>query len=199
MGSNNEQTLRTYEEHAQRYVETTPQSLSLAVYELIARLVELAPQGRVLEIGSGPGTNADYLELFGMHVQRTDAARAFVERLRADGKDAMVLDAIADDLGGPYDVVFANAVFVHFSRAELAAVLDKAFDAVRPGGLLAFTLKEGDGEGWSSHELDAPRHFTYWRPDGLRAVLDGSPWELLELTRESLGEWPWLVALCRRG
>jgi hypothetical protein len=38
-------------------------------------------------------------------------------------------------------------------------------------------VKEGDGEGWSTHgDVTAPRHFTYWRADALRDVVAGAGW-----------------------
>ncbi len=87
--------------------------------------------GRVLELGSGPGREATVLERLGATVRRTDGTPAFVERLRAAGHDAHVLDARRDPLGGPYDAVFANAVLLHLSRPDLQALLGRAL-AERP-------------------------------------------------------------------
>lgn len=54
----------------------------------------------------------------------------------------------------------------------------KTAAAVVPAGMLAFTLKVGDGEGWTITKLNRPRHFTYWREPALRAVLSTSPWNV---------------------
>jgi hypothetical protein len=35
-------------------------------------------------------------------------------------------------------------------------------------GVLAFTVKEGDGAAWSDAKLGLPRHFTYWRAQAVR-------------------------------
>jgi 2-polyprenyl-3-methyl-5-hydroxy-6-metoxy-1,4-benzoquinol methylase len=55
--------------------------------------------------------------------------------MRAAGHQAEVLNAVTDDFGGPYDLVFANAMLLHLDRTELATVVRKAYQAVRPGGL----------------------------------------------------------------
>ncbi|MBO0881798.1 MAG: class I SAM-dependent methyltransferase, partial [Mycobacterium sp.] len=95
----------------------------------------LGPTPRVLEIGTGTGRDADLLERRGASVVRTDAATSFVRRLRAGDHQADVVNVLTDDLGGPYDGVFANAVLLHLRRAELPGVLARLHDAVRPGGV----------------------------------------------------------------
>lgn len=193
----NAETLRTYEQAAALYRERTVRG-DAEPDDLVALVAEHAvPGATVLEVGSGPGVDADRLEALGFAVRRTDATRAFVDLLRADGHSADVLDVRSDDLGGPYDVVFAHAVLLHIDRGELPAVLARLRTAVRPGGLLALTLKEGDGEEWSSHKVELPRHFTYWRLEPLRDVLVGAGWEPVVLERTAATYGPWLRSLSR--
>jgi SAM-dependent methyltransferase len=177
--SGNEQTLRTYQDFPDRYLERT-QTQPSALVEVLISVAQ--PGWTVLELGSGPGTDADALESAELRVDRTDATPAFVERLRDCGRSARVLNALADDLGGPYDAVFANAVLLHFTAEELRSVLISAQHAVRPGGLLAATLKEGDGHEWSMRKMDAPRYFTYWRTGPLRTLLEETGWTPIRIT-----------------
>lgn len=135
----------------------------------------LPPAPRVLEIGSGTGQDADLLEARGLSVRRTDAARAFVDQLRGRGLTADVLNVITDELGGPWDAIYANAVFLHLNARELMQIFGNTAAAVVPSGMLAFTLKVGDGEGWTTTTLNRPRHFTYGREPALRAVLSTYP------------------------
>jgi 2-polyprenyl-3-methyl-5-hydroxy-6-metoxy-1,4-benzoquinol methylase len=193
----NAETLRTYEQAAQLYRERTGRS---AEDEGLVDLVtaHAGAGGSVLEIGSGPGVDAALLEERGFRVRRTDATAAFVEMLQAQGHRADVLDVRTDDLGGPYDAVFAQAVLLHVDRAELPRVLARLAAAVRPGGLLALSLKEGDGEGWSTHKVELPRHFVYWRADPLRAALTSSGWEPVVVEHLTTPYGPWLLSLSRR-
>jgi len=39
------------------------------------------------------------------------------------------------------------------------------------GGVVAFTVKEGDGAEWSTAKLGLPRHFAYWREPAVRDPL----------------------------
>src|SRR6185369_8336153 len=97
---------------------------------------------------------------------------AFVERLRADGQRADRLDPLHDDLADPdapgtaYDGVWADASLIHVARDDLPTVLARLAGATRPGGALFVSVKEGDGEDWSTHgNVTAPRFFTFWRDE----------------------------------
>ncbi len=191
-------TLATYERSVEAYCAGTPATVAPAVASLLDALAGELPGGRVLELGSGPGTDADELERRGLVVDRTDATPAFVQRLRDRGHEARLLDVRDGDLGGPVDAVLADAVLLHLGRDELARALAACHDAVRPGGLLAFTLKEGDGEAWSDAKLSAPRWFVYWRPRPLRDALERTGWTVVRLEQVTGSGEPWLAALCRR-
>lgn len=111
-------TLATYEAAAQRYVNQVPASPSGALIAFLDRLAELVGTRHVLELGSGPGWDATYLEDHGLRVTRTDAALAFVERMRTAGHEARRLDVCTDELAGPYDAVLADALLLHLSRDD---------------------------------------------------------------------------------
>ncbi|MDM7884634.1 GNAT family N-acetyltransferase [Curtobacterium sp. RHCKG23] len=192
-----ERTLLAYERGADRYTDRTDDHRAGLVDDLLALVPACA---RVLELGSGPGRDADALESAGLRVDRTDGSVAFVDRLRSAGHDARVLDVRRDGWGGPYDAVFANAVLLHVPRSDTGAVLERARDAVRPGGILAATVKRGDGDGWSDRGLDDPRWFTYWDEDALAAAVTSAGWaavDVRETTRPGAEE-RWLTVTARR-
>jgi SAM-dependent methyltransferase len=192
-------TVRAYGAYAHDYRDNTT-AVPDAVRVMIDRFVDRLPDGaRVLEIGSGPGRDAVALEEAGLSVRRTDITPSFVSMLRAAGHEADLLDPLTDDLSDPaapetsYDGVWASACLLHVARADLERVLTRLAEATRPGGLLHLSLKEGDGEGWSIHgNVSAPRFFTYWREEPLRAALEASGWTVDELQRTPgvrYGDW----------
>ncbi len=138
-----------------------------------------------------------YLESRGPRVLRTDGALAFVQMLRAAGHQARLLDVRTDDFGGPYDAVLADAVLLHVPREQFEDVLQRARQAVTSGGVLAITLKEGDGEAWTEAKLGRPRHFTYWREPAVRAALLNSGWQVLSLEHVEGRAEPWLFVTAR--
>lgn len=192
-----DETLRTYDAAADAYRDSLRPSATMTAWS--DRVAAAAGRGaRVLELGSGPGHLADQLELRGLHVERTDGSAAFVAMMRGAGADARLLDIRTDAFGGPYDAVVANAVLLHLERAEFDRVLGAAHDAVRPGGLLAFTVKEGDGDEWHTRKLGLPRHFVYWRPAQLRERLARAGWAIEALDHVPGRGEDWVFALCRR-
>jgi SAM-dependent methyltransferase len=166
----------------------------------------LGAGARVLEVGSGGGRDALALEDVGLSVRRTDVTPAFVSLLRDGGVDADVLDPLTDDLddparpGRPYDGVWAGASLLHVARADLPVVLARLAAATRPGGALRMSVKEGDGEAWSTHGVvAAPRMFVYWREQALRSVLDTAGWLVEEVhPAVSVTGEDWLGVTARR-
>ena len=150
----------------------------------------------MLEIGSGPGWDADYLEGHGVPVIRTDATPAFVSLLRAAGHNARLLDARTDPLGGPYQGILANAVLHHLNRDQFEDVLRRARTAVAASGILGFTVKEGHGAAWSEHKLGLPRHFTYWQEPAVRAALHRAGWPDASICHVASRD-NWLYVLAR--
>ncbi|MGB0101519.1 MAG: methyltransferase domain-containing protein, partial [Nocardioides sp.] len=178
-------TVSAYDDHAAAYAEGILAADDLMEGLSRAFAAAVGPGARVLEIGSGPGRDAALLESLGLDVRRTDITPAFVDLLRGQGHRADVLDPLRDDLddparpGTPYDGVWASACVLHVDRADVPALLTRLAAATRPGGVLGLTLKEGDGERWSTHGfVGAPRHFVYWREPALREVLEASGWEV---------------------
>ena len=178
-------TVRAYDLDAVAYVETSPTMPDSVRADIEAFAERLGVGARVLEIGSGGGRDARLMEDLGLRVRRTDITPGFVALLREQGVDADLLDPLVDDLlspEGPYDAVWANASLLHVRRDDLTTVLSRLAAVTRPGGLLRASVKEGDGEGWSTHgSVRSPRHFTYWRADALRSVTTGAGWSDVDI------------------
>jgi len=154
-GASGDVTLDSYDAAAHVYLEQSmpPGPAVMAYLDAVAGLVG---DGTVLELGSGPGWDASYLESRGPRVLRTDGAPAFVQMLQAAGHQTRLLDVRMDDFGGPYDAVLADAVLLHVTREQFVDVLQRARQAVASGGALAITLKEGDGEACTEGQARPP-------------------------------------------
>ena len=175
-----DETVRAYDLDAEAYAANGAVMPDSVRADIEAFVQLLGAGARVLEIGSGGGRDARLMEELGLQVRRTDITPGFVSLLQQQGVPADLLDPLVDDLSspvGPYDAVWANASLLHVRRDDLPSVLARLAAVTRPGGMLRVSLKEGDGEGWSTHgSISHPRHFTYWRAEALRGVVDAAGW-----------------------
>jgi SAM-dependent methyltransferase len=145
----------------------------------------------ILEIGSGPGWDADGLEASGLTVRRTDAAAAFVDFQRGRGKPAERLNVMEDDLGGPYAAVVALYVFQHIDCGALPATFAKIPRALAPGGLFLFTTREGDEEQFDERSNGRRYYTALWSAQALEAILHPLGFRTLwsESCTDNEGKW----------
>ena len=193
-------TIAAYQADAKAYAAGTAVTPDSVVRDLDEFAARVGADGHVLEIGSGPGRDARELEARGLVVRRTDITPAFVELMRAGGFEADVLDPMVDDLGGPYDGVWIDAVLMHVARADVPGLFARLGAATRPGGVLYLSTQEGEGEEWLARgHVAGARHFTFWGEEALRAVLGRAGWEVDLLRRSTSVNGTWLDVFARAG
>lgn len=196
----NARTLAAYEQRATLYRDQTSNLAGVVIDALVTDVSQGTPPGEILEIGSAHGRDALTIESRGRTVRRTDAAVAFVRMLREQGHRAEVLNVLTDELTNEehpaYAAVLANAVFLHFTPAELSVVLTKVSAALADGGVLAFSVKRGDGSEWSDHKLGVPRFFQYWQPGPLAQHVEAAGMTVHEVAVDpgTPREWVRVVA-----
>lgn len=143
----NRATVAGYDASAVSYAAETDHAPTADHLETLERFAAAAgPGGRVLEVASGPGWDADRLEAMGLRVRRTDLSDGFIAVQRARGRTVHRLDLIADDLGGPWDGLVALHVVQHIGRDLVDGVIARVAGALRPGGALLLSFQEGDAE-----------------------------------------------------
>jgi 2-polyprenyl-3-methyl-5-hydroxy-6-metoxy-1,4-benzoquinol methylase len=167
--ANNLRTIKSYEAYAEQYSQNVAHFPAPVDEAALKRVAAAAGHGgRILEIGSGPGWEADFLETLGVAVRRTDATRRFLEIQAARGKTGDVLNVITDNLGGPYDAIVAMCVLIHVSRDQIDHVLTKIAQALLPNGAFLVSMRDGDGETLGKY------HTVYWRRDDFVARLEAT-------------------------
>jgi len=198
-GTPNDRTLLAYENGLEEYGAAAIPTVTGSVKEWVdVSLSNLPPQANILEIGSAHGRDADYIESQGFAIERTDAAQSFVSYMQSKGNSARLLNALTDDYGGPYDMVYANAVLLHFTPEECDVVLKRVRKALTPNGLFAFSVKIGEGSAWSDRKLNDPRFFVYWQEETLKKLLTNQDYDVVYWaegqTGHDNGEWYHVIA-----
>lgn len=158
----NQKTIAAYNESLVEYAAGTPGEISGVGKAWLDWALALAPKARpVLEIGSGLGRDARYMEERGFMVRRTDATRAFVRYQRSLGFEADVLNILTSRLGGPYGFIYANGVFPHLSERQQRHAVRKIAASLTDGGVFAFSVKVADNTSTEQliDKISRPRYY----------------------------------------
>lgn len=196
--NDNSRTLQSYQDKTQEYINGTP-PVDDNLKAWIDDCLKLIPaDGKILEVGSGFGRDAEYIRQKGFDIECSDAVPNFVELLQQKGFNARLLNLLTDELGNGYDMVFADAVLLHFSPEEAAKVTKKVHEALNDDGIFALRMKKGNGAVWTDAKLGEPRYFYYWQPEELRKMLADCGFEWLGMaenhTEQNNDEWMGIIA-----
>lgn len=97
----------------------------------------------VLEIGCGPGREAREIMRHTSFYTGIDVSEGFVDlaKIHAPKGSYELADALTYEYKGPYDIVFSFVALGHLDQEEITIVLQKVYDALRPGGIFYLSLK----------------------------------------------------------
>ena len=174
---NNRRAVADYQCSAREYVATVngrPSASAEALRRLAARV---APGACVLEIGSGPGWDADALEALGIDVHRTDVTAAFCDFQAERGKRCDRLDLLSDRIDVRYGGAMMLCVLQHFERSQLKGALRKLAGALDAGGPLLLMYPEGDDE-YQEHGAAGDYLVVRWTPAAFDAHLARAGFEV---------------------
>lgn len=191
--SNNQRTVQAYEGYARQYAAAVSQESSGIAREGIERMAAMIPNGTILEVGSGPGWDADYAETLGFTVRRTDVTKTFRDFQIERGKAIDALDILTDDFGGPYDGIVALYVLQHVERDQVAPVLDKVAQALKKDGVFFVALREGRDELWERSERSGDYHITLWDEADFVNALTTAGLQAVWFERNTDEDGNWLV------
>jgi SAM-dependent methyltransferase len=156
----------------------------LAERAAFLRRLQQANSTRLLEIGAGTGQDSAFFASCGLDVVATDISPAMVDRCRAKGLDARVLDFSQLEFSAEsFDAVYAMNCLLHVPNAELPAVLASIERVLRPGGLFFLGVyggSEASGEGPAEWDDHVPVRFFSWRTDDQIAQFASASFELVD-------------------
>lgn len=114
---------------------------------------------RVLDVGSGTGMLAEWLQGQGFMVTCIDPSTEMVKRCRAKGLSTEQITVQAYQPEGQFAMIFAILSLIHVPKADFDSQIKKLKNALPQGGILFLAMLEGDEEGF--FERGYPRFFAY--------------------------------------
>lgn len=218
MSKENKETVEVYKEKAGVYLKTSINHDNLnpekakckrkKLEEFIKKNIESLPKdARVLEIGSGNGANAKYIESLGYEVTASDVAEDFINEIKSKDLKTIKFNVLEDKFIENYYAIFCWRVFVHFTKDDAIKVLQKVYDALENGGLFIFNainreVKDCDDE-WidfsNEYHMGAERYYNYFYEEELNSIITKIGYKISHFHKEG-GEDnnEWLVYVLKK-
>jgi SAM-dependent methyltransferase len=132
-----------------RYEQVAPE----LVHGWLSSLLPSVPAS-ILDVGAGSGRDAAWLSSKGydvVAVEPSNAMRAAATRIRADAGVTWIADSLpslgqVSRAGLSFDLILLSAVWMHVPISERRRAFRKLVNLLKPGGLLAISLRLGPAE-----------------------------------------------------
>ena len=175
-------TIDTYNKGAQEYDEGTVNFWERFPMEIIERFSdEIAVNGRVLNVGAGPGRDGLLLKEKRHDVLCLDASSAMVEACKSRGLQAVegdFLDLQVDD--SSLDGVWAYTSLLHINKTEFPKALSEIARVLKSHGVFGIGMVEGEGEHYQkTGGMNEGRLFAFYKEDELEKYLADAGFEIV--------------------
>ena len=139
------ETLAVYQSRAGDYAKMVKTEAPFPALETF--ISSMPKNGKVLDLGCGPGGASAQMQAAGLIVDAVDASEAMVEHAKTlYGVEARI--ATFDDISGAeiYNGIWANFSLLHAPKSAFPRHLAALHKSLKPNGLLHLGLKTGKGE-----------------------------------------------------
>ena len=165
-------TIYAYNQMGQKYNEETYdfwQRFPRTFLDEFARLT----QGKILDVGSGPGRDGLLLQQCGLKVLCFDASETMVKICKSKGLEAVVGDFTTLPFeNDSFDGVWAYTSLLHVPKAEIMFPLQEMKRVLKANGFFGLGLIEGEGEEYKeTSKVTLPRLFGYYQKDEVEMIL----------------------------
>jgi cyclopropane fatty-acyl-phospholipid synthase-like methyltransferase len=195
----------SYDRIAEMYLASKDPSDEVVLGELEALRAIVPEEGRVLELGCGPGVPAtQWLASRKYRVTAVDVSARQLELARLCVRKVTLLKADMIELRLPpesFDAVVSFYAIIHVPREEQAALVGRIYSWLRPGGafLANWALSDWEGreenwEGWG-----APMWWSHFSADANLDMLRGAGFRIESAEERESGGERWLWVLARKG
>ncbi len=191
-------TIETYRSNFDKYVARTGTEPCGEFKDLLDSFASYIPaMGSIFEIGSASGRDARYLASKSFAITCTDVIPEALKRLSEEGFQTEEYDFRNDpkpEWLDNFDGVFANASLLHAPQEIFVNALKNIAMMLKQNGVLAFSLKTGEGEEITSEKMDAPRYFRYHSESEIRETMTSLSFEIISLLHAEQGKWLHVIA-----
>ena len=160
------QTIDAYNIHAKNYEEETEDFWNQFPRTFFDTFISLS-NGKVLDVGSGPGRDGKVLLDAGLDVTCLDASQAMIDLSTARGLKSVLGDLMELPFENEsFDSVWAYTSLLHVSKSEVAKAFAEIRRVLKPNGVFGLGLIEGDAEEYrQSTKVTELRWFSFYQKE----------------------------------
>ena len=167
---------KLYDSFASEFEERTKDYLQRYILEDANLFMKNLKGKRILDLGSGPGRDANFFKEHGFSPICADISGKMVELCLQKGLEAYQMDL--ENLkfsSSSFDGIWAYTSLLHMPKANFPKILDNIASFLSDNGLFYLGMKEGDFEDWQSDAKynNEKRFVSLYRDDELRKLLSG--------------------------
>jgi len=175
-----QKTIQTYNQMAKEYDDETIdfwQRFPRTFFDKFAELV----QGKILDVGSGPGRAGLLLKEKGLEVICLDASEAMVKLCEEKGLQSMVGDFISMPFdGNSFDGAWAYTSLLHIPKTDVSKAFNEIRRTLKDDGILGLGLIEGEKEEYrESSGVNMPRWFSFYTKEEVETLLEKHNFKVL--------------------
>lgn len=167
----------------------------------LTAFLRAAPDGPILDAGCGTGRDMAWMEASGVQVTGIDASRGMLAEARKIVRGRLVhMDMRSLDFSeAEFSGVWCNAALLHLAKAEAGNALREFHRVLFDGGVVAFSLQTGSGEGHEDNPYGegGTRFFARYNLEEAVSLADAAGFDVLDRS-QSRGVKPWIHILARR-
>ena len=164
-----------YDNHAAERDSGQKQDWKIAERRRFVELLKKESAESLLEIGAGPGQDAEYFVSQGFTVTAIDISEKHVGLCKAKGINAIQMDV--HDLGKldrEFDAVFSLNALLHVPRQDIEKVFACIKGRLKPGGYFSLGVYGGKNleDEFVQNEKNEKRFFSFFEFEDYRTILE---------------------------
>lgn len=169
--------IKSYEKYAHERASYSPDEFKVQEQSEFLKFLKDEKRETLLEIGCGPGRDAQFFQSQGLRVLAVDNVPTMVKFTAEKGVSARVLDCYnLDEINECFDAVYTMNCLLHIPKRDFDQVLDLISGRLNENGIMYIGIwGDQNFEGiWEHDRYEPKRFFSFWKTEALLEVLQRS-------------------------
>lgn len=166
--------VNSYEKYAHERASHSPDEFKVQERSEFLKFLQVEERETLLEIGCGPGSDAQFFQNQGFRILAVDNTPTMVKLTAEKGITAQVLDCYnLDEIEERFDAVYTMNCLLHIPKQDIDQILHLISRRLNDSGLMYLGLWGDENfEGiWEPDQYEPKRFFSFWKTEALLEVL----------------------------